>query len=83
MHNALYYALAWPLIGLGAIVDFFVWGGTSDKRRRTKRRQPNPTDYWMGRASEAERRFRELEYKSRRKNEELENKLLEIRKSAR
>ena len=77
MHNALYYALAWPFIGLGAVADFIVWGGSSDRHLMTQQMQSNPAAYWEGRATEAERRFRELEYKSRRNIEELENKLLE------
>jgi hypothetical protein len=77
MNNALYYALAWPFIGFGAIAEFIVWGGSSDTRQTTQQKQPNPTGYWMGRATEAESRFRDLDYKSRQKIKELENKLLE------
>ena len=86
MHNALYYALyalGSPFILICMTAQFIVWGNYSDKRQVIEQRRSNPASYWVGRATEAESRFRELDYKSRRKIEELENKLLEERNKKR
>ena len=81
MNNALYYALAWPWIVICSVARFIVWGDDPDKRQTTQQRRPNPGVYWVGRATEAERRFRDLDYKSRREIEELKRKLYDAYKN--
>ena len=81
MNNALYYLLAWPFILIGTVVDFFVWGNYSDKRRNAQQKQSNPAAYWEGQAIDLARQVRDGDYNSRQKIEELEKKLRDQQKT--
>jgi len=70
MMKLLYYFIAWPFILFGIVVEFTVWVLFSDSRWRQRKVQPNPVIYWQNEAIEARRQLRELEYKSRRREEE-------------
>ena len=62
---------------LFTIVDFLVWEVFSNGNWKTKQRQFNSSVYWMERASGAERRSRDQNYKSRREMEEANKKFRE------
>ena len=82
MQKILYYALAFPFIIVCSVAEFIVWGGRNpDKRIKAQQRQSNPALYWEGRAIGYVSQIRELDYKSRRKIEELEDALQKERKS--
>ena len=75
MNMFLYYFFAWPLILIGAVASFVVWEILSNRRWKERRTQNNPAIPWQNQAIEARRQFRDLDYKTRRKIEELEEAL--------
>lgn len=70
MSKLLYYSITWPFILFGSVLEFIVWEFFSDGRWKQRKVQSNPAKHWMDEAVEARRQLRELEYKSRRLEEE-------------
>ena len=71
MVQFLFSILEMPFVALGAVVDFVVWGSPfSDGRWKRGQRRPNPAMYWQNQALAARRQLRDLEYESRRQQEE-------------
>ena len=81
MEEILYDAFPWTPIAVCLITAFFVYGTSSGKRQTTQQRRPNPDGYWVGRATEAERRSRDLEYKLRREIEWYKKKYYDAYKN--
>jgi hypothetical protein len=81
MQKVLYYSVTWPFILIGSVANFLVWEIFSNGRWKERRKQHNPAIPWQNRAIEARRRFRDLEYESRRQIEELEEALRKEQKS--
>lgn len=71
MVQFLFSILEAPFIVLGTMVDFVVWGSPfSDGRWKRGQGRPNPARYWQNQALAARRQLRDLEYESRRQQEE-------------
>lgn len=70
MSKLLYLSITWPFILIGHVVEFIVWNFFSDGRWKQQKVQSNPAIYWQNEAIEARRQLRELEYNSRRLEEE-------------
>jgi len=70
MMKLLGYSLTLPFILIGSVVEFLVWVLFSDGRWQQREEQSNPAIYWQNEAIEARRQLRDLEYYSRRLEEE-------------
>jgi hypothetical protein len=70
MMQLLYISIAWPLILIGSVVEFLVWEFLSDRRWQQRKVHSNPAKPWQDEAIEARRQLRELEFKSRRLEED-------------
>ncbi|MBC8503996.1 MAG: hypothetical protein H8D34_04020 [Chloroflexi bacterium] len=82
MQKVLYYTLAFPFIIVCSVAEFIVWGKyDSDKRQEAQQRRSYPVANRLGQEIESARQIRDLDYKSRRKIEELEEALRKERKS--
>lgn len=74
MSKLLIYSITRPFFLIGSVVEFLVWNFFSDGRWRQRKVQSHPAIYWQNEAIEARRQLRELEYKSRRREEELKER---------
>lgn len=81
MDKFLYYFFNGPFILLGAVVNFLVWEIFSNGRWKERRTRPNPAIPLQNEAIEARRQLRDQKYQSRRRIEELENKIHDLQKN--
>ena len=75
MLNFRYNFFTGLFIVFGSVWEFVFWDLICGYRWKKRVAQVNSSRYWLERAIEAERRFRDAEYKSRREKEELESKI--------
>ena len=75
MLKVLLYTLFSPFILLAAVMGFLAWEIFSNGRWKERQPKANPAIPWQNQAIETRRQFRDLEYKSRRQIEELEEAL--------
>ena len=75
MNMFLYYFFNGIFILMGSVVNFLVWELFSNGRWKERQTKNNPALHWQNQAIEAWRQFRDLDYKTRREKEELEEAL--------
>lgn len=61
-----------------AVWEFLFWDLICGYRWKQRDVRKNSEGYWIGATVDAERRLREVEYKSRREKEELESRYRQI-----